>query len=116
MSKKTEKEQKEREEQIQEEIRRVKMPKGNQVMGMIDSRLGGSRLRVKCLDGNTRVCSVPGRLKRKLWLREGNIVLVEPWEYGGDEKGNIIFKYKPTQVSFLRKKGYLNKLDEFDEF
>ena len=104
------------EEEIQEEIRRVKLPRGNQTIGILERRLGGSRCSVRCLDGKTRICRIPGRLKRRLWVREGNIVLVEPWEFGGDEKGDIIFKYKPTQAKWLKSKGYLDKLDEFDEF
>jgi translation initiation factor 1A len=103
-------------EEIQEEIKRVKLPRENQSIGLLERRLGGSRCSVKCLDGKTRVCRIPGRLKRKLWVREGNVVLVEPWEFGGDEKGDIIFKYKPTQVKWLKNNGYLDKLDEFDEF
>ena len=49
-------------------------------------------------------------------MREGNVVLVEPWEYGGDEKGDIIFKYKPIQVDWLKKNDHLRSLDDFDEF
>jgi len=104
------------EEEIQEEISRVKLPRGNQTFGILERRLGGSRCSVRCLDGKTRICRIPGRLKRRLWVREGNVVLIEPWELGGDEKGDIIFKYKPTQTQWLKKKGYLDKLDEFDEF
>ncbi len=100
----------------EEEIRRVKIPRGREVIGMLDQRLGASRMRVKCLDGKTRICRIPGSLKRKLWVREGDVVLVEPWEFGGDEKGDIIFKYKPTQVSWLEKKGYIKKIEEFKEF
>jgi translation initiation factor 1A len=114
MSKK--KEEQEKEEQIEEELRRVKLPKGNQVFGLLMQRLGGSRTSIRCLDGRTRLCRIPGRLRRKLWVREGDIVLVEPWELGGDAKGDIIFKYKPTQVKWLKDKDYLKKLEEFDEF
>ena len=103
-------------QQIEEDIRRVKLPRGRQVIGTLDQRLGASRMRVKCLDGKTRICRMPGRLKRKLWVREGDIVLVEPWEMSGDEKGDVIFKYTQNQVSFLEKKGYLKKLEEFKEF
>lgn len=106
----------ERQERIAEEIRRVKLPKGNQVFGILDQRLGASRMRVRCLDGKTRVCRVPGRLKRRMWLREGDVVLVEPWELGGDERGDVIFKYRHVQVDWLRKRGYIKKLDEFEEF
>jgi len=44
------------------------------------------------------------------------LVIVEPWEFGGDEKGDIIYKYRPVQVSWLRRKGYLKELDSFEEF
>lgn len=105
-----------RQEQLEEEIRRVKLPKNNETFGILVQRLGGSRMTIKCADGKTRVCRIPGRLRRRLWVREGDLVLVEPWEFGGDEKGDLIFKYKPTQVQFLRSKGYLKKLDDFEEF
>ncbi|HLD07331.1 MAG TPA: translation initiation factor eIF-1A [Candidatus Nanoarchaeia archaeon] len=104
------------EEQYQEDIRRVKLPRGTQTIGVLQQRVGGSRAIVRCLDGKTRNCRIPGRLKRRLWVREGDIILVEPWEHGGDGKGDIIFKYKPTQVSFLKAKGYLDKIQESDEF
>ena len=104
------------EEQIQQEISRIKLPRGNQSLGVLDQRLGASRMRVRCLDAKTRICRIPGRLKRKLWVREGDLVLVEPWELGGDEKGDIIFKYRPTQIDYLKKSGQLKQLEEFQEF
>jgi len=104
------------EEEIAEEIRRVKFPRGRQTLGILEQRVGGSRAKVRCLDGKTRICRIPGRLKRRLWVREGDLVLIEPWELSGDEKGDIIFKYKKNQVDFLKKKGYLDKLQEFEEF
>jgi translation initiation factor 1A len=103
-------------EQIQSEIARVRMPRGNETLGILEQRVGSSRTIVKCLDGKTRNCRIPGRLKRRLWVREGDVVLVEPWEFGGDEKGDIIFKYRPSQISFLRRKGLLNQLEDMDEF
>ena len=66
---------------------RVRIPRGKEVIGKVESRLGANRMNVACFDGKTRNCRVPGRLKRALWIRPGNIVLVEPWEYEGDKKG-----------------------------
>ncbi len=100
----------------EEAIVRVKLPKGREVLGILDRRLGGSRCDVRCLDAKTRVCRIPGRLKRKLWVREGDLVLVEPWEFGGDEKGDILYKYRNLQVDWLKKNGYLDKLQELDDF
>lgn len=113
MSKK--KEEAAAQEQYEQEIRRVMMPKGNQTFGVLELRLGGSRNKVRCMDGKTRICRIPGRLKRKLWVRVGDIVLVEPWEFCGDEKGDIIYKYRHSQVDYLKKSGIL-KLEEFEEF
>jgi len=97
-------------------ITRVFLPRGNQCFGLLEQRLGASRMRVRCFDGKTRVCRIPGRLKRTLWVREGDIVVVEPWELGGDDKGDIIYKYSKVQVMFLKDKGHLKKLEDFEEF
>jgi translation initiation factor 1A len=99
----------------EQQTTRVKTPSKNEVLGVLDQRLGASRSKVRCLDGNTRICRIPGRMKRYLWVREGDTVLVEPWEFGGDEKGDIIYKYRPHQVSWLKKNGFLDDLEDIDE-
>ncbi len=99
-----------------EELARVRIPREGEVLGKLIARLGGSRCKVRCLDGKERTCRIPGRLKKSLWVREGDIVLVEPWELGGDEKGDIIFKYRPNQVQWLQQQGYLSSLADLDEF
>ena len=114
MSKK--KEQLAEQEKLQQEISRIKLPRGNQTLGILEQRLGASRMRVRCLDGKTRICRIPGRLKRKLWVREEDILIVEPWEFSGEGKGDILYKYTPTQMVFLKNKGYLKKLEDLDEF
>lgn len=108
MSKKDEVAQ--QQQQQEEELRRTPSPRGNQILGICEQRVGGSRMKVRCMDGKTRICRIPGRLKRKLWVRDNDILLIEPWENGGDEKGDVIFKYKPIQVELLRRKGLLKEL------
>jgi len=92
----------------EEVVTRVKLPRGEEVIGIIEQRLGGNKMLVVCLDGKTRNCRVPGRLKRELWLRPGDVVIVEPWELDKN-KGDVIFKYRPNQVEWLKEKGYLKK-------
>ena len=87
-------------------IQRARLPKGKEVIGIIEQRFGGNKMEVSCLDGKTRNCRVPGRLKRKLWLRPENVVIIEPWELD-DTKGDVIFKYKPNQIKWLKKNNYL---------
>ncbi len=98
-----------------EEITRVRMPKGREVLGIIETRLGFGKSRVICSDGKTRICRVPGRLRQRLWVRPDYIVIVEPWEFEGDEKGDIIFIYTENQANWLRRNGYLKSLGK-DEF
>ncbi|MBD3259674.1 translation initiation factor eIF-1A [Candidatus Woesearchaeota archaeon] len=110
------KEEQAQQERVQQQISRIKLPRGKQTFGVVEKRLGGSRMSVRCMDGKTRICRIPGRIKRFLWVREGDIVIVDPWEHSADDKGDVIFKYNKTQVGWLQRKGYLRKLDEFQEF
>lgn len=96
---------------------KVRTPRGKQVIGFLEARLGGSKMRIRCFDGKTRICRIPGRLKRRLWVRPGDYLLVEPWEYGGDEKGDVVYKYRPNQVKWLKNKGYIKEVvEDLDEF
>ncbi len=96
----------------QPEMLRVRIPIGKEILGLVRRRLGGSRMDVLCLDGKERICRIPGRLRRELWVRDGDVVIVEAWELGGDEKGDVIYKYRSkAEVEFLRKKGYLKNLE-----
>ena len=92
---------------------RVRLPRGKEVIGTIEQRYGGNKMLVNCTDGKSRNCRVPGRLRRKLWLRPNDVVIIQPWELDND-KGDVIFKYRPNQVDLLKNKGYLKtKSSEF---
>jgi len=93
--------------QPQQEFVRVRVPKGKEIIGKVESRVGANRMIVSCFDGKQRNCRVPGRMKRALWIRPGNIILVEPWEFEGDKKGDIIWSYTPAQIAWLERKGFL---------
>ena len=93
-------------ENSEEIITRVKLPRSGEVIGIIEQRLGGNKMLVNCLDGKARNCRVPGRLRRALWLRPGDVVIVELWEFDKN-KGDIIFKYRPTQIEWLKNHGHL---------
>lgn len=92
-------------------IVRAPLPKEGEVIGIIDQRLGGNKMMVSCVDGKLRNCRVPGRLKRRLWLRPGDAVIVKPWELD-DGKADVLLKYKPNQVAWLRKNGHLETEEE----
>lgn len=96
----------------EQQVFRVRIPRDKEVLGIVQQRLGGSRMRVICLDGKERICRIPGRLRRVLWVREKDVVIVEPWELGGDAKGDVVHKYRgKAEVEFLKRKGYLKNIE-----
>ncbi|MEA3343348.1 MAG: translation initiation factor eIF-1A [archaeon] len=93
------------------EVVRVRIPRDKEVLGMIESRLGFGKMNVICTDKKIRICRVPGKYRRRIWVREGEIVLVMPWQFEGERKGDIIYKYRKAQSDWLRNKGLLEELD-----
>jgi len=86
---------------------RVRTPRQDEILGIIEQRVGANRMVVKCLDGKQRNCRIPGALRRSLWLRPGDTVIVKPWEFDADTRGDVIFKYTPAQIDWLKRKGFL---------
>lgn len=89
------------------EVQRVRLPRGLEVIGIMEAKMGGNKMRVRCMDGRTRLCRVPGRFKKRLWLNINDAVMVEKWEIQGDERGDIVWKYTNTQKDWLVRNGHL---------
>src|SRR2546425_1224664 len=69
----------------QEEVVRVRMPRGKdgEILGIADQLLGASRIRVMCQDGKSRLGRIPGKLKKRMWIREGDLLVVNGWQFVG---------------------------------
>jgi len=91
----------------EEEIKDMVLPVANDVLGIATKLLGFDRVLVKCQDGNERLCRIRGKMKRRVWIREGDVVLVSPWDFQSDKRGDIIWRYTRSQADLLRKNGYL---------
>jgi translation initiation factor 1A len=85
----------------------IKIPAGNDILGITKKMLGFDRLMVSCQDGKERLCRIRGKMKRRMWIRVGDIVLVSPWDFQSDTRGDIIWRYKKNQADWQRRKGYL---------
>ncbi|NIM46701.1 MAG: translation initiation factor eIF-1A [Candidatus Aenigmarchaeota archaeon] len=94
----------------EEEIIRVKMPKNDETIGVVTAMLGGGRLEVKCEDGFTRICRIPGKIKRRLWIKPGYLVLVKPWSVQKEERADVIWLYSKAQSSWLKRKGFIKNI------
>jgi translation initiation factor 1A len=91
----------------EEELKELVLPGEGQLLGIVVRMLGFDRLVVRCTDGKERLCRISGKLKRKVWIREGDVVLISPWEFQSDTRGDVVWRYTANQVDWLKKNGYL---------
>jgi translation initiation factor 1A len=92
------------------EVGRVRLPqlRGGEIFGIADQLLGASRIKVMCADGKSRLGRIPGKLKKRMWIREGDLLVVKPWDFQ-DAKCNILHRYTKTEASYLSRRGAIPK-------
>lgn len=93
---------------------RVKMPnrKINEMFAFAEQILGGRRVTVLCEDGETRMARIPGKMRRRQWVRDGDLIIVWPWDFQ-DSKADVKHRYSKTQAMYLSRKGVLPKELDF---
>ena len=81
---------------------RVILPnrKKGEMFGLVEKLSGASRLNVMCEDGFTRNSRIPGKMKKRMWIREGDLVIVKPWEFQKD-RADVVYRYTQTQAGYL---------------
>ena len=82
-------------------------PGEGEVLGVVIKLLGFDRILVKCQDGAERLCRIRGKMKRRVWIRESDIVIVSPWEFQSGKRGDVVWRYTHAQAETLRRKGIL---------
>jgi len=88
-------------------LQKMLLPSANDVLGVATRVLGAERFLVKCQDGKERLCRIRGKMKKRAWIREGDVVLVSPWDFQFDKRGDIFWRYRKNQSDWLINKGYL---------
>jgi len=88
-----------------------RVPDEYEVLGIAEKLLGYDRILVKCLDGFSRLGRVRGKMKRRVWIRVGDIVLISPWDFQSDTRGDITYRYRRNQVDWLKDHGYLKGIN-----
>jgi translation initiation factor 1A len=83
-------------------------PGQGEMLGVVTKLLGFDRIMVKCQDGKERLCRIRGKMKRRVWIRENDVVLVAPWDFQTDTRADVTWRYTAGQAETLRRKGILN--------
>jgi translation initiation factor 1A len=87
-------------------LKELVMPQQGEILGRAIKMTGGDQVIVKCVDGTTRNSRIRGKLKRRMWIREGDVVLVAPWDFD-NSKADIIWRYIAAHAQWLESNGYL---------
>jgi translation initiation factor 1A len=80
---------------------------GTVICGVI-KHLGGDYVLAKCMDGVDRKLRIPGKMRRRVWINEGDIVLAGIWDFS-PEKGEVMYKYGRSELEKLIEKGVVSK-------
>jgi len=86
--------------------RDLRMPDDDEVFAVVTNMLGANRVKVRCADGEERTARIPGRMQKRIWIRQDDVVLVEPWDWQ-DEKADIVWRYEKQEADQLREEGYI---------
>lgn len=81
----------------------LRLPEGDEVLGVVESMLGANRLEVRCADGTVRTARIPGRMKKRVWINEDDVVLVDPWDWE-EEKADVVWRYDNREAEELRER------------
>ena len=82
------------------------MPQQGELLGRVIKLVGGDNIIVKCTDGKVRTCRIRGKIKRRMWIREHDLVLITPWDFQPD-KADIVWRYISAHAEKLQKDGFL---------
>jgi translation initiation factor 1A len=85
----------------------LRMPDEDEVFAVVTGMLGANRVEVRCMDGTDRTARIPGRMQKRVWIRDGDVVLVSPWDWQ-DEKADVEWRYDKGDADRLREEGHIN--------
>ncbi len=97
-------------------ITRVKFPNKQlgEIFGRVVGILGNDRMEVFCEDGKHRIGRIRGKIKKRVWIRIADLVIVNPWDWETETpdkmgKCEISWRYMKHEISWLERK---NKIPE----
>jgi translation initiation factor 1A len=94
--------------------RELDLKEEGQEYAQVTKILGSARLRCNCFDGKERLCNIRGKMRRKVWIGVGDVVLLGLRDFQ-DEKADVIQKYKPDEARRLKAQGHIPDNIQLDE-
>lgn len=89
------------------DLKEIRLPQEGELFGRVLKILGGEHVMIKCTDGLTRRGRIRGKLKRRVWIRDNDIVIIAPWDFKPDVMGDIVWRFTIPQVEWLKDQDYI---------
>lgn len=86
----------------------------NEVYGYVKKLLGDSRVLAACSDGAEHVCRIRGKMRKRVYIKVGDVVLIAMRDDTSGEKGDIFHKYNADEIRILKREGELVDMDVGD--
>lgn len=86
--------------------REITFKEDGQEYAQVTRMLGNGRLEAFCFDGVNRLCHIRGKLRKRVWIGVGDIVLLGLRDFQ-DQKADIILKYDGDEARSLKSYGEL---------
>lgn len=88
--------------------REIQVKTAGQEYGKVTKLLGNSNCMIYCFDQKQRIGKVCGQMRKRVWLKVDDIVLVSMREFeDSDRKCDILLKYYPEEAKELKAIGEL---------
>ncbi|GAA93780.1 hypothetical protein E5Q_00426 [Mixia osmundae IAM 14324] len=100
------------------EKRELVFKEDGQEYAQVTKMLGNGRLEAQCFDGEKRLAHIRGKMRKKVWINQGDIILISLRDFQ-DDKADVIQKYSPDEARNLKAYGELPdtaKINETDAF
>ena len=83
-----------------EQKRAIEFKEAMQDYVVMTKMLGDRRILVKLADGSEKMAIIPGRFRKRCWMKVGDVLLAS-WREFEDTKLDIIHKYNSDEVRHL---------------
>jgi translation initiation factor 1A len=82
-------------------LKEIRLPEEGELFGRVLKMMGGENV--------TRRGRIRGKLKRRVWIRDNDIVIIAPWDFNESERGDIVWRFTLPQVEWLKDNGHIAK-------
>ena len=76
---------------------------------LVTQLMGTNQIRGVCQDGEERQFRIPGKLLKRVWIRENDVIIIRVWDFQ-PSKADVVWRFMGNQIGWLKRNGKLEGL------